>query len=93
LFHADCIKPAEGVEKDSFSALNEAGFERHRHSDTFFNVRGQVGLLCGGTVWASASRVKATGAKSVTICSHRAMTFFISFCRTPCARFNKRGAT
>jgi hypothetical protein len=26
LFHADCIEPVEGADKDSFSALNEAGF-------------------------------------------------------------------
>jgi hypothetical protein len=44
LFHADYIEPAEGVNNGSFSALNEAGFERHRHSDTLLNICGQVGL-------------------------------------------------
>jgi hypothetical protein len=45
LFHADCIEPAEGVHNGSFSALNDAGFERHRHSDTSLNICGQIGLL------------------------------------------------
>jgi hypothetical protein len=44
LFHADYIEPAEGVNNGSFSALNHAGFERHRHSDTLLNICGQVGL-------------------------------------------------
>jgi hypothetical protein len=44
LFHADYIEPAEGVDNGSFSALNDAGFERHRHSDTLLNICGQVGL-------------------------------------------------
>ncbi len=44
LFHADYIEPAEGVDNGSFSALNDAGFERHRHSATLLNICGQVGL-------------------------------------------------
>ena len=44
LFHADYIEPAEGVENGSFSALNTAGFPRHRHSATLLNICGQVGL-------------------------------------------------
>jgi hypothetical protein len=44
LHHADHIEPAEGLSDGSFSILNEAGFERHRHADTLFNVCGQVGL-------------------------------------------------
>jgi hypothetical protein len=44
LFHADYIKPAEGVHNGSYAALNNAGFELHRHSDTLLNICGQVGL-------------------------------------------------
>jgi hypothetical protein len=44
LFHADYIEPAEGVHNGSYSALNDAGFERHRYSDTLLNICGQVGL-------------------------------------------------
>ena len=44
LFHADYIKPAEGVHNGSYAALNNAGFEMHRHSDTLLNICGQVGL-------------------------------------------------
>ena len=44
LFHADFIEPAEGVNNGSFHALSNAGFERHRHSDTLLNICGQVGL-------------------------------------------------
>jgi hypothetical protein len=44
LYHADYIEPAEGVNEGSFSALNAAGFEKHRHSDALLNICGQVGL-------------------------------------------------
>jgi hypothetical protein len=44
LCHADYIEPAEGLSNGSFSILNEAGFERHRHADTLLNICGQVGL-------------------------------------------------
>jgi hypothetical protein len=44
LFHADYIEPAEGINNGSFSTLINAGFERHRHSDTLLNICGQVGL-------------------------------------------------
>jgi hypothetical protein len=42
--HADHIEPAEGLSNGSFSILNDAGFERHRHADTLLNICGQVGL-------------------------------------------------
>jgi hypothetical protein len=45
LQHADYIEPAEGHSNGSFSILNKAGFERHRHADTLLNICGQVGLL------------------------------------------------
>jgi hypothetical protein len=44
LYHADYIEPAEGVNDGSFSALNAAGLEKHRHSDALLNICGQVGL-------------------------------------------------
>jgi hypothetical protein len=44
LFHADYIEPSDGINNGSFSALNNAGFPRHRHSDTLLNICGQVGL-------------------------------------------------
>ena len=44
LFHADYIEPAEGVNDGSFSALNAAGLEKHRHSDALLNICGWVGL-------------------------------------------------
>jgi hypothetical protein len=33
-FHADHIEPSEGVNNQSLSALKNAGFPRHRHSNT-----------------------------------------------------------
>jgi hypothetical protein len=44
LFHADYIEPADSVDNGSLFALMQAGFERHRHSDTLLNICGQVGL-------------------------------------------------
>jgi hypothetical protein len=44
LYHTDYIEPAEGLSNGSFSILNEAGFERHRHADTLLNICGQVGV-------------------------------------------------
>jgi hypothetical protein len=44
LCHVDHIEPAEGLSNGTFSVLNDAGFERHRHADTLLNICGQVGL-------------------------------------------------
>ena len=44
LVHADFIKPAQGVQGGSFSALNEAGFQEHRHTDVLLNICSLVHL-------------------------------------------------
>jgi hypothetical protein len=38
LYHADYIEPSEGLSNGSFSILNEAGFERHRHAFLFLDT-------------------------------------------------------
>jgi hypothetical protein len=44
LFHADYIEPASSGSGGSLSALDEAGFEKHRHPDILLNVCSHVGL-------------------------------------------------
>ena len=44
LFHADYIEPAADIENGSFTTLNAAGFDIHRHQDALLNICGQVGL-------------------------------------------------